>query len=284
MRLTSLLTLACAIAAFVLSLLCLLAGDKRSFLQNTDLLTLNISQIGHGSLFDTSDGDGGLLSTLGNDIQQDINNIIDDVTTDIASLLGLPDFFAVHVSDFCSGEYSNSTAKHTKKNVTECSKSTLSFHFQPTQYVQQHLPDGITLDDIHWPSAVTDAERTLKVVSRVMIIFYIVGIVFSGLAIITALLGLFTDGRLSAFVNWLVDVLAFLTLGVASAVATAVIVIAVNRINKYTDEVGIHANKGGRFLGMTWAATAVMLLASLVSIVQCCVGRRKPKRYEKEGY
>jgi len=140
------------------------------------------------------------------------------------------------------------------------------------------------LDDIHWPSDVTDAEHTIKVVSRVMVVFYIIGIAFSGVAMITAIAGIFTNGRLSAFINWLVDVLAFITLGVASAVATAVIVIAVDRINKYTDEVGIGATKGGKFLAMTWAATAVMLLASFVSVVQCCVGRRKPKRYEKEGY
>lgn len=285
MRLSSLFTLACAITAFVLSILCLLAGDKRSFLQDTELLTFNISQIGHGSLFNTSDGNGGLLSTLGNEIEGGINSILNDLTTDVASLLGLPDFFNVHVMDFCQGSYSpNSTADNAKKNVTECSNSTLGFHFQPTQYVQEHLPSGITLDDIHWPSDVTDAERTLKAVSRVMVIFYIIGIAFSGLAMITAIAGLVTDGRLSAFVNWLVDILAFTTLGVASAVATAVIVIAVDRINKYTDEVGISASRGGKFLAMTWAATAVMLLASFVSIVQCCVGRRRPRRYEKEAY
>jgi hypothetical protein len=67
-------------------------------------------------------------------------------------------------------------------------------------------------------------------------------------------------------------------------VATAVIVIAVDRVNKFTDEVGISASRGGKFLAMTWAATAVMLLASFVSIVQCCVGRRRPRRFEKEGY
>jgi len=286
MRLSSLLPLACAITAFVLSILCLLAGDKRSFLQNTDLFTLNISGIGHGSLFNTSDGDGGLLSTLGNDIQQDINNIINDATADIATLLDLPDFLKVHVQTFCQGTYApNSTAKHPKENITECSNSTLGFHFQPTQYVQEHLPAGITLDDIHWPSDITDAERTLKAVSRVMIVFYIIGVAFSGLAIITAIASIFTDGRLSAFTNWLVDVLTFVTLAIASAVATAVIVIAVDRINKYTDEVGIAATKGGRFLAMTWAATAVMLLAAGVSMVQCCVGRRRPKqRHEKDGY
>jgi len=285
MRLSSLFTLACAVTAFVLSILCLLAGDKRSFLQDSDLLTLNISQIGHGSLFNTSDGDGGLLSTLGNDIQEGINSILNDLTTDVASLLGLPDFFNVHATTFCQGTYSpNSTAHGAKKNFTECSKSSLGFHFQPTKYVEEHLPSGITLEDIHWPSDVTDAERTIKTVSRIMVIFYVVGIVFSGLAILTALASIFTDGRLSVFINWLVDILAFAFLGVASAVATAVIVIAVNRINKYTDEIGISATKGGRFLAMTWAATAVMLLASFVSIVQCCVGRRKPRRYEKEGY
>jgi hypothetical protein len=68
-------------------------------------------------------------------------------------------------------------------------------------------------------------------------------------------------------------------------VATAVIVIATNKINKYTSDVGIHATRGGKFLAMTWAATAVMLLASFVSIVQCCVGRReKRRRYGKEPY
>jgi hypothetical protein len=170
---------------------------------------LNISGLGHGSLFNTSDGDGGLLSTIGNDIQGDLNNIINDLTDDIASSLGLPDFFNVHVMDFCQGEYSpNTTAKHIKKNVTECSNSTLSFHFEPTRYVQEHLPNGVTLDDIHWPSAVEDAEKTIKVVSRVMIIFYIIGIVFAGLAIITALLGVFFDGRISAFVNWVVDLVS----------------------------------------------------------------------------
>ena len=66
--------------------------------------------------------------------------------------------------------------------------------------------------------------------------------------------------------------------------ATAVIVVAVNRINKYTDDIGIHATKGGKFLGMTWAATAVLLLASFVSVVRCCAGRRKPRQLEKEGY
>lgn len=77
--------------------------------------------------------------------------------------------------------------------------------------------------------------------------------------------------------------LAFLTLGIASAIATAVIVKAVNAVNKYGKGIGIAATMGGKFLGMTWAATGVMLLASIVSIAQCCVGRRKMKQYGEKG-
>jgi hypothetical protein len=79
--------------------------------------------------------------------------------------------------------------------------------------------------------------------------------------------------------------LAFLAIGIASAIATAVIVKAVHAVNKYGDDIGIAAYKGVKFLGMTWAATAVMLLASVVSIAQCCAPRSKSRRYgEKEGY
>lgn len=164
-------------------------------------------------MFNTSDGDGGLLSDLGNDIQEGINDIINDISVDIASLLDLPDFFNVHVTDFCTGTFEpNSTARNARKNVTDCTNSSLGFHFQPTKFVEEHLPSGISLDDIHWPSDVTDAERTLKTVSRIMVIFYIIGIVFSGIAMLSAVACIFFDGRLSAFINWMIDVVSTYTL------------------------------------------------------------------------
>jgi len=284
MRLSSIFTLACAIAAFVLSLLCLFAGSSKTFLQNADMLTLNISRIGHGSVFNTTDGDGGFFDNLINNLQGDINNLVNDVSSDIAQALDLPDFFNVHLMDFCEGSYApNATAKDPRENITECSNRTTLFHFQPTKIIQDALPDGITLQDLHWPDEIQDAERTLKVASITMIVFYIIGIAFAGIAILTAICGIFTDGRLSASVNFLVDVLAFLTIGIASAISTAIIVKAVNTINKFGDDIGIAAYKGGTFLGMTWGATAVMLLASAVSIAQCCAGRRRSKRYGEKG-
>lgn len=76
--------------------------------------------------------------------------------------------------------------------------------------------------------------------------------------------------------------MAFLFIGIASAVATAVITIATDKINKYGKEIGVSATKGTTFLGMTWGATAAMLLAAIVSIAQCCVGRRRHTRRDGE--
>ncbi|EXJ83778.1 hypothetical protein A1O1_07405 [Capronia coronata CBS 617.96] len=284
MRLSSFLTLACAIAAFVLSLLCLFAGSSKSFLQHADLLTLNISRIGHTSVFNTSDGNGGFLDNLVNDIEGDLNSLVSDVTSDIAEALDLPDFFNVHLMDFCEGSYQpNATVRHAHENITDCSNRTTLFHFQPTKVIQEKLPSGVTLDDIHWPQKIQDAEHALKIASIAMIVLYIIGIAFAGIAVLTALWGIWTDGRLSAMVNFLVDMLAFLSLGIASAIATAIIVKAVDSINKYGDDIGIAAYKGSRFLGMTWAATVVMLLASITSIAQCCTGRHKRDRYGEKG-
>ncbi|KIX09977.1 uncharacterized protein Z518_01058 [Rhinocladiella mackenziei CBS 650.93] len=286
MRLSSILTLGCAITAFVLSLLCLLAGTSKSFLQDADLMTLNISRIGHTSLFNTTDGDGGLFDSLVNDIQDDINDLLNDATSDIAEALDLPDFFNVHLMNFCQGSYApNATAEDPHQNITECSNSSLSFHFEPTKTVEEHLPDGITLEDIHWPDEIRDAENAVKVASMATIVFYIIGTACAGIGMFTAVWGVLNERRLTALINVGIDVLAFLAIGIGSAISTAIVVKAVDAINKYGDDIGIAAEMGDKFLGMTWAATGLMLLAATVSLVQFCAGRRRSQQYgEKGGY
>lgn len=111
-----------------------------------------------------------------------------------------------------------------------------------------------------------------------MFVFYILGTIFAAFSLFGSIWALFSTGRLSPFINFLLDVLAFLTIGIASAVSTAIIVKAVDAVNKYGGEIGVAAWKGGRFLGMTWAAVAVMLFACVVWIVECCKGRKRDRR------
>ncbi len=167
---------------------------------------LNISRIGHGSLFNTTDGDGGALDNLLNTLEGDLNDLLNDFSSDVATALDLPDFFNVHVMDFCEGVYKpNATLKNAQENITGCSNRTVGFHFQPTKIIQEHLPDGVTLDDLHWPDEIRDAERAIRVASTAMTVLYILGVAFAGTAVLAALWSIFTNGRLSAMINFLMD-------------------------------------------------------------------------------
>ena len=74
-----------------------------------------------------------------------------------------------------------------------------------------------------------------------------------------------------------------MALGLASAIVTATTVNAVNAINDYGNNIGVAAYRGTTFTGMTWAATILMLVASLAWLVDCCLGRRKDARAAKDG-
>ncbi|KAK6369035.1 hypothetical protein LTR64_007195 [Lithohypha guttulata] len=286
MRLSGVLTLTCCIAALILSFLCLFAGSRRSVLQNGDLLTLNTSRLGYlGESFNTSDGDGGLLDSLLNNAQGELNDLINDATTDIASALNISDYYSVHLMNYCEGMYEpNGTVAaengtEVDKNTTYCSPRNALFHFNVTDIVASVLPDEIDLSDLNWPDAITDAQNTIRTASIATVVLYIIGIVFTGLALFGALFSIFTDGRLSACLNILLDFIAFLALTTGSVLATVVIVKAVNAFNNYGEDIGISATKGKVFLGMTWAAAGLMFVATVVSIVQLVIGRKSSGGY-----
>lgn len=281
MRFSAIFPLLCSLTALILTLLCLFAGTNKSFLPNAELLTLNTSRLGHTSLFNTSDGNGGFLSNLVNGIEGDINNLINNVTSDIAQAFNLHDFYAAHIMNYCEGYYEGNDTAGAKENITHCSNRTAFFHFDPTAIIESELAPGLNLSDLHWPSEIEDAIKTIEVASKVMFVFYVIGIILAGFAFLGAIWGMFAAGRMSAFLNFALDIFAFLLIGIASAIATAIIVKAVHAINKYGSDIGIAAYKGKEFLGMTWAATAVMLLGSLLWIAECCAGRRSRTRRGK---
>ncbi len=74
----------------------------------------------------------------------------------------------------------------------------------------------------------------------------------------------FSAGRLSASLNLALAVLALVALLLASVLVSAVVVKAADVVNMYGYRVGVEARRGGKFLGLTWAATAVMGLAVVV--------------------
>jgi len=224
-----------------------------------------------------------------NSIANDINNDIDSLAQD----LGLHDFYSAHMLGLCEGYYvpgpvPNATlSRHAiRRNVTSCSNKTAAYTFDPRTVMQRELNktghSNVNLTALHWPSQIDEGLHALRIATKATFILYCIAIGFIGVATIFALLSIFLEGRLSAFVNVLIDSIAFLAIGLASAIVTAIISKATHVINKYGNDIGITANKGTKFLVLTWVATALMLVASMVWCFDCIFGTRR-QRASKRG-
>lgn len=175
----------------------------------------------------TSKTSSSLLNSIGNSIEGDVNELIGDV----ARKFNIHDFYSAHLLDYCEvsmaflpswnantnghlsqgyytpSAFANATVE-PHKNVTQCSKRTALFHFDPSSVIQKELKPGITLDDLHWPSAIKNVVRAVEIASKVMFVLYCIGVAATGLALLGAFLGVLSGGRLAALSN---NMLAFVS-------------------------------------------------------------------------
>ncbi len=260
-------------------------------MESYSLLTLNTSALGQVSLNDSRSSSNPLLNFLDklpNHISNDINSL-NSVVGEVASELGIEDWYSMHLLDYCEGSYTpaaapNATlkAKNIKKNTTECSKAKAMYKFDPTDIIQNALNQktggSVTLSDLDWPSDIEKGIHTLNAIMDAMFILYVIAICLIFISFVAAVFAILTSGRLSACINFMIAVLAFLAIGFASALTTAAMCKVVNLIHKYGKGIGLNAYKGNKFLALTWAATGLMLVVILVWIVEFCRGRRHHKR------
>ena len=215
---------------------------------------------------------------IGSELEGEIHNLTNWIETeladgvrDLARILGLQDFYSAHILDFCEGYFvPNTTAKNVTihKHVTSCSNKTAGHHFDPTSTIAKQLNDStdglIDLTKLHWPSEISDGLNALKDAQKAVAIFYFIAIAMIFLALAVGIVGVFVTRRLTSITNVLVHGMAFMTIMIPSAVVTFIAKHATHFINKYGQEVGVSATKGNKFLTLTWATTALVLLASLI--------------------
>lgn len=210
---------------------------------------------------------------------------IDDSINSLARYLGLHDFYSVYILNLCEGQYTPSQV-HTvtssssySKNITDCSNSTFTFNFDLRKTLGLE-PDnnGDHLVDVpksSWPDEVNGGMRALEAVPRIMSVVYCISLVFITIALALAVLGILFSGRLSACVNILSSFAAALAAGVASILATIIGKNTAELINEEGTQINISAQKGTKFLHLTWAVTVCMLIASCIWCLDCIYGRRR---------
>ncbi|KUJ10390.1 uncharacterized protein LY89DRAFT_787429 [Mollisia scopiformis] len=296
MRLSALFPMACAIVAFVLSMLCLFAGHKPGFMEEYHIVTLNTSTLGHNLIPTTTTSSGStptatsigsffssIAHNISSTIEGDLDGIIGDVADKLAKELGIKQWYSLHLMDMCEGTYApNATEKGASLNVSTCSNQTAMYHFDISKQLNQELEVGplkINLSDIDWPSDIQSGLNDLNVALDATFVLYAIGIAAAGCAILASLVAVFLHGsRLISFGNWGLASLSFFALLIASIIVTVVQSKATHIINKYGNEIGVYAYKGGKYLTLTWVAVALMFLATMAWVVEFCVGRRNKTR------
>ena len=287
MRPTALIPALLCVAALVLSFLCLFAGHKKNFMEDYHVLTLNTSMLGQGVL--DSDSDNPITNLLsGVDLPDSITDKIDEGINTVTERLGIEDFYSAHILNYCYGGYTpietaNATVDQDEisKNVTGCTKAKPMFAFDPTEIIQDAIDKSgvdITLEDLKWPDNIQSGIDALRTVSIATFVLYCISIALIFLCLITAVIAILTSGRLSACLNLMLVTLAFLSIGIASGLVTAVAVKGADVINQYGNDIGIEAHRGGKFLAITWAATALMFITMIVWCLEFCIGHRRNRR------
>jgi len=136
----------------------------------------------------------------------------------------------------------------------------------------------INISDLNWPESIQDGIKDLNTAMNATFVFYCIGIATAGLAMFTAFAAIFSASKLMAFGNFGIAFVSFLALAIGSIIVTVVASKMSSLINKDGKSIGLYAYKGGKYLALTWSATAVMLVATVAWIAEFCVHRRRVKR------
>lgn len=309
MRFTALFPLACAITAFVLALFCLLAGSTPGYMEEYHIVALNTSTLGHNlldltktssppsSASPTSVGSylTGIVENVTSTIENEINDIQNDLVDKLAAEIGIKQWYSLHMMDMCEGTYSpNATAVGASYNVSKCTNKTAMYHFDPAGTIQEELQVGklqLNLTSIQWPDELTDGLAAINALLDATFVLFCIGIAACGLVIIFSAIAFFLPStyapspinhhyhsRMISLLGGAMSLIAFLALGLASAIVTAFVVKATSVANEYGNQIGLYAYKGDKFLALTWASTGVMFFAILAWVVGACLRRKATRR------
>lgn len=295
-----LLPLVLSMVAFILSMLCLFAGHKEGFMEEYSVARLNTSMIGHNVLDtdsdassndnDEDDGFFGKVTDKWNEVKDDVKGKINDITGDVADKLadtiGISEWYSIHVMATCDGQYKpNATSPGAGYNVTNCTNSAPEKRFNLTEMLDKQLEVGpfkLNLADINWPDDIQDSIDLLNTALLVTFVFYVLAVGFSGLAMVASAGAFFLFARRGVnAVNVILSGLAALVLLIASILVTVAGKKGVNKINDVGDDVGLSASVGNKFLALTWAASALMIIAAIYWVMHLCLMQRERKRQWK---
>ncbi|KAM0815588.1 putative SUR7 protein [Seiridium cardinale] len=276
MRTFALLSSVFSLSAFILSLLCLFAGSQPGFLDNGDILTIRFSSAGKDYLLNDISGSN---SSLGSEVGS------------MASAVGISDWYAIHVLNYCRGYDANSTSAATEF----CSTNVPFFSFDLSQTIDAQFKDKLNIslggkdNGVNLSASASSSQIKsifLKAETAYKVVFFMLcmGIAASGVEIIISLVVVAIDSRklshgtMISCINMGLSVVSSFALGLAAGIITGTMVVFVDAINAQNSDLGLEANKGITFLWMIWSSTVLMLVVVCVWLVDYMTERSALRR------
>ncbi|KAJ4414101.1 hypothetical protein N0V82_008132 [Gnomoniopsis sp. IMI 355080] len=297
-----------SIIAFILSLLSLLAGYKVGFMDEYNVLTLNTSALGQQAIQNiangqsptatSTSGSGGAIgsiiasatallpSSAASEAASILGSVGSSVADDLATQLGISEFYSIHAMDFCQGDFSpTATTAGASHNVTSCTKPLDFQAYNFTEKINQELSVGpfqITLAELGVSQDIQDKLNDLPKIAKALAAVFIVSCFLTGLSMLGSFGGFLLlphKGRTISFFNFLLALLAVILLLASSLVAT----IAPPEVTKQLQEnnidaIGLEIIASKKLEALTWAAFALELVAMFYwfyELVVECVRRRR---------
>ncbi|POS78462.1 SUR7 protein [Diaporthe helianthi] len=313
------LPLVFSMAAFALALVALLAGKEPGTLEEYHIVLFNTSTLGHDFISNmvsddddassassstttsptptSTDDSGGIgdwfssikasATAIAGSLESEAASILDDIGNDIADKLaeelGIEQFYSLHVMNMCEGSYApNATASNARQNVTNCTTPMDFSYMNISAMLDKELsvgPLNISISDLGITDELQDKLDDLPKLFQALAIIYILGVAFSGLAILAAAAALFiipSGGRKIPLANFLIAALAMLFLLVGSLLTTVGVKKAQEEIKKRGgDEIGLEVELGSKFEALSWAAFALMALAMFYWVYETVAAHRR---------
>ncbi|KAG9255854.1 actin cortical patch SUR7/pH-response regulator pali [Emericellopsis atlantica] len=299
-RLLVLIPLVLSIVGMVLSALSLFAGHKQGFMEDYAIARLNVSMMGQ-ELLSTSDdkaeekddGDDGFFDSVGDkisDLKDDVidygNDLLGDGVDRVTEELGIADWYSIHVMDSCQGYYKpNATDAHPSLNSTNCTDSEPGQRFNLSKILDKKMslgPVEVSINDLGWTPEVQDKLDILNDALLGLFILYVLGMGFSGLAILGCIAAFFLpEKRTVHLANFVIATLGALSLLVASILVTVAVTKGVDEINDVAEEINIEVDRGNKFLIISWVAAGVLLTSVIFWAGKFCVAWRANRHFRR---
>lgn len=252
-----------------------------------------------------------LTTITGLNLTQAINDTanagLDAFAGSIASVLGISDFYSMHLLKYCEGKYvpgaiPNATLKKSDihRDVANCSDQFGLANFSPNGAIASSLNQsgtGISLSNLNLTSSGSSGSGSnfsssigqLNKAVKTALAFYIMAVLFNFLAIVAAVWWLSDvhDTRLrKPLVTTICCQAANGMVSTGSFDVTVLAVLSDKYINRAASSLNLSVDRGNGFLGLTWSAficSAIALMPPMMVSLVILNRKRKERKRRKAG-